>query len=124
MAEMGRYCKAYYAKDFRQFENWEENLDNLRKETEWKDGKDVEIERTELKDDDILYLQENYVVTDGIMKDEYLMFDKVTDEWKEFCEKTLEFEIPVYEPIEIRSADEEKEGEDDAAADEEGDNGN
>ena len=33
MAEMGKYCKAYYAKDFRAFEGWEENLDNLRPET-------------------------------------------------------------------------------------------
>lgn len=109
MAEMGKYCKAYYAKDFRQFEGWEENLDNLRKEKEYKGHEEVEIERTELKDDDILYLQENYVVTDGIMKDENIIFDKVTDEWKEFCEKTLEFEIPVYEPIEIQT---EEEGED------------
>jgi len=108
MAEMGKYCKAYYAKDFRQFDGWEENLDNLRIEKEYKGHEEVEIKRTELKDDDILYLQENYIVTDGIMKDENIIFDKVTDEWKEFCEKTLEFEIPVYEPIEIKSAEEEE----------------
>ena len=118
MAEMGKYCKAYLAKDFRQYPDWEENLDNLRKETEYKDGEEKEIERDELKDDDILYLQENYVVTDGIMKDEYIIFDKVTDVWKEFCTKELEFEIPVYEPIEIKPAESEEkaaEGEEKAA---------
>lgn len=108
MAEMGKYCKAYLAKDFRKYPDWEENLDNLRKETEYKDGEEKEIERDELKDDDILYLQENYVVTDGIMKDEYIIFDKVTDVWKEFCTKELEFEIPVYEPIVIKSAESEE----------------
>lgn len=106
MAEMGKYCKAYLAKDLRKYSKWEENLDNLRKETEYKNGEELEIERNELQDDDILYLQENYVVTDGIMKDEYVIFDKVTDEWKEFCHTELEFEIPVYEPIEIKTADE------------------
>lgn len=109
MAEMGKYCKAYYAKNFRGYSSWNENLDNLRKETVEKDGKEEEIERTELKDDDILYLQENYTVTDGIFIDENIIFDDVTDEWKEYCEKELGFEIPVYEPIEIKTADAEEE---------------
>ena len=106
MAEMGKYCKAYYAKDFRAFEGWEENLDNLRPDVKEERGKEIEVPRTELKDDDILYLQENYVVTDGIFKDENIIFDKVTDLWKEFCHGELDFEIPVYEPIEIKTVEE------------------
>ena len=101
MAEMGRYCKAYYAADFRKFPGWKENVASLRKDKQEVNGKEVEVERTELKDDDILYLQENLVVTDGIFKDENIIFDNVTDEWKEFCHGTLAFEIPVYEPINI-----------------------
>ncbi len=118
MAEMGKYCKAYYAKDFRALDGWQENLDNLRPETEEKDGKEIEVPRTELKDDDILYLQETYIVTDGIFLDENIIFDQVTDLWKELCHKELGFEIPVYEPIEIKTADEAKAGE---AAEGEGD---
>ena len=110
MPEMGKYCKAYYAKDFRALKGWEENLENLRPETKEEDGKEVEVPRAELKDDDILYLQENYVVTDGIFKDANIIFDKVTDIWKEQCHSDLSFEIPVYEPIEIKTAE-------DAAAD-------
>lgn len=106
MAEMGKYCKAYLAKDFRKYPKWTENLANLRKETEFKNGEEIEIPRDTLLDDDILYLQETYVVTDGIMLDEYVIFDEVTDEWKEFCHQDLEFEIPVYEPIEIKPAEE------------------
>ena len=60
----------------------------------------------QLDDDSILYLQENYVVTDGIFKDQNIIFDNVTDEWKEFCHGTLQFEIPNYEPIEIKRAEE------------------
>ena len=117
MAEMGKYCKAYYAKDFRALDGWQENLDNLRPETEEKDGREVEVPRTELKDDDILYLQESYVVTDGIFKDENIIFDKVTDLWKEACHKELGFEIPVYEPIEIKPAEASAEREPGAADD-------
>ncbi len=123
MAEMGKYCKAYYARDFRALDGWQENLENLRPETEEKDGREIEVPRTELKDDDILYLQENYVVTDGIFKDENIIFDKVTDLWKEQCHDELGFEIPVYEPIEIQpaedavreSAEPEAEGDDESA---------
>jgi hypothetical protein len=100
MAEMGKYCKAYLAKDLRQYPGWSENKANVRKEKKEVDGKEVEVER-ELNDDSILYLQENYVVTDGIFKDENIIFDNVTDDWKQFAHSTLNFEIPVYEPINI-----------------------
>ena len=39
MAEMGKYCKAFYVKDLRALDGWEENLDDLRPEIrEEKDG--------------------------------------------------------------------------------------
>jgi len=100
MAEMGKYCKAYLAKDLRQYPGWSEKKENVRKEKKEVEGKEVEVER-ELNDDSILYLQENYVVTDGIFKDENIIFDNVTDDWKQFAHGTLSFEIPVYEPINI-----------------------
>ncbi len=104
MAEMGKYCKAYLAKDLRAFPAWSENKDNVGKDKKEVDGKEVEVPHV-LDDDSILYLQENYVVTDGIFKDQNIIFDNVTDEWKEFCHSTLAFEIPVYEPINIPQAD-------------------
>jgi hypothetical protein len=96
MAEMGKYCKAYLAKQFREYPGWSE-----KKEV---DGKEVEVDR-ELNDDSILYLQENYIVTDGIFKDQNIIFDNVTDEWKDYCHNTLAFEIPNYEPINIPTAE-------------------
>jgi hypothetical protein len=93
---MGNYCKAYHASDFRKFQGWNENLTNLRGEKKYVDGKEIYEPKTTLVDDDILYLQENYVVTHGIFKDEHIVFDQVTDEWKAFCHKDLKFEIPDY----------------------------
>ena len=100
MAEMGNYCKAKQVKDFRQYPGWSLKAENLRKEKKEIDGKEVEVER-EITDESVLYLQENYVVTGDIFKDEQIVFDDVTDEWKEFCHGALGFEIPVYEPINI-----------------------
>jgi len=104
MAEMGKYCKAYLAKQFREYPGWTENAANVRKEKKEVGGKEVEVER-QLNDDSILYLQENYIVTDGIFKDQNIIFDNVTDDWKQYCHSTLAFEIPVYEPIEIKHAE-------------------
>ena len=104
MATMGKYCKAYLIKDLRRFEQWNENLDNTRKEKEQIDDKEVEVKRM-LTDDDFLYLQENYVVTDGIYKDENIIFENRTADWKEFCQKTLKFEIPVYKAVEVKTTE-------------------
>lgn len=93
MASMGKYCKAYQVSRFREFKGWSENSQNLRKRKEQVDGKEVEVQR-ELTDNDILYLQENYTVTDGIFLNEAVVFDQVTPEWISFCKETLDFQVP------------------------------
>ena len=91
--EMGRYCKAYHAKMFRGFSGWTENLESLRPEKRTENGRETEVARNSLADDDILYLQENYTVTDGIFKDENVVFSAVTEEWKRYCTETLDFRV-------------------------------
>ncbi|MDY7024102.1 MAG: hypothetical protein SWJ54_22595 [Cyanobacteriota bacterium] len=102
MAILGKYCKAYPIQKLRQYSQWTEQTENTRTETQTIEGQEVEVQR-ELTEDDFLYLQENYVVTDGIFKDENIIFDTVTPEWKEFCETILKFEVPVYEPVTVAS---------------------
>ncbi|HEX8690998.1 MAG TPA: hypothetical protein VF746_01050 [Longimicrobium sp.] len=94
MAEMGRYCKAYHVRSLREFPGWAPRLENLRPDARVVDGEEVERTRAELHDDDILYVQETYVVTDGIFLDENVVFDAVTPEWEEFCRGVLGFELP------------------------------
>ena len=93
MATMGKYCKAYPIGRLREFIQWEERHESARKETKEVNGIEVEVCR-QLSENCFLYLQENYVVTDGIFKDENIIFDQVTTEWKDFCCKILEFEVP------------------------------
>ena len=103
MATMGKYCKAYSLKKLRQFSQWTERAENSRKEKKQIDGKEVEINR-KLTDDDFLYLQENYVVTDGIFQDENIIFENVTPEWQKFCKNILLFDIPVDEPVQVKAS--------------------
>jgi hypothetical protein len=93
MAEMGRYCKAYLASDFKKYDDWSPNLDELRQPEPGKPGDEPE-KRAELGDDDILYLQEDLTVTDGIFKDENILFQDESSGWQSFCHDTLEFEVP------------------------------
>ena len=95
MPTMGKYCKAYLIKNLRGFKGWVEKAENARKEKQTVDGKDVETVRP-LTDESYLYMQENYVVTDGIFKDENIIFDTVTPKWIAYCQDTLKFEIPDY----------------------------
>ena len=95
MATMGKYCKAYQLKRLREFDRWSERSENARKEKKEIDGKKVEVTR-ELTDDAIVYLQENYIVADGLFKDENIIFDDVTPKWIDYCQRVLKFEIPEY----------------------------
>ena len=89
MGKMGQYCKAYPLSAVRQYASWQENASAFRKD---ESAESTDNERP--SDDHIVYVQENYVVTDGIFIDEHVIFDDVTDAWKEFCNNTLHFELP------------------------------
>jgi hypothetical protein len=97
MATMGNYCKAYLLKQFRAFPNWQEQAENVRPPLQsgtQLDDATASIAVRSLTDEDILYLQENYVVTDSVFSDEYIIFDAVTEDWKAFCHQQLGFAIP------------------------------
>jgi hypothetical protein len=96
MARKGTYCKAYSLARLREFNGWNENSQNVRKEIQEVSGQEVETQR-ELTDSDYLYVQENFTVTDDIFIDENVIFADVTPPWMEFCKNTLKFEVPIYE---------------------------
>jgi hypothetical protein len=94
MAQNSAYCKAYLANNFRAFPGWTEKTTNLRKRKRMEGEKEIVLDRTRIEDSDILYLHDSYIVTDGIFKDENIIFDTLTDEWKKFCHEQLKFSIP------------------------------
>ena len=78
MPEIGRYLKAYPVERFREYAEWS----RLAQEIEGRS---------------YLYLQDDYTVTGGIVRDEEVVFNHVTSEWIAFCREVLRFEIPVWD---------------------------
>ncbi len=77
---MRKYCKAYPLRELRQFSNWSKQLK----------GSDAE-----LADDTIVYLWDDFtVVKSPIVHEQDNLWQDVTPEWQEFCQKTLRFELP------------------------------
>lgn len=84
------YCKAYPLHRLRAFRNWSEK--NRSAGTEEKPANSEETKQCERKGNEYLFLHENFQVTDGIHQGEHVVFDQVTEEWKEFCRRVLEFQ--------------------------------
>lgn len=79
MAVMSRYAKAYPVSRLREFSLWNEKRS---------------VEPVEGEPDAYVFVHENLIVTGGVFQDTDIIFDSITDEWKEFCANKLEFSIP------------------------------
>lgn len=76
MGETSRYCKAYPAEKFREFNGWTQQRETTTK---------------------VWFLHESYAVTEGIYPNEEVIFDATSDEWKQFCREKLQFNVPQWE---------------------------
>jgi ankyrin repeat protein len=69
-----KYCTAYHVGELRRYPSWPENQ--------------------QLADDDVVFLHHDYTVTKSIWSGEDVIFDSVTDQWKDFCNNELRFAVP------------------------------
>lgn len=82
-ASARKYCSAFYLKELRNYSAWTEN-----------EIKGADSNAQELNGDDVVFLHADYSVTRSIWANEDVVFDKVTDQWKDFCNSRLQFTIP------------------------------
>jgi len=75
------YCKAFSLGRLRQFRGWSEQV---------RPGQPHD----NLPDNHIVYLHQDFSVTESISRGESVILDNITPNWKEFCEATLNFTIP------------------------------
>lgn len=87
MTRMGSYCRAYHARDLAAFPGWTPDASALRP---------AEGTRAAPAHDDVLFLQEDFSVTDGIFLDEHVVFADAGPEWRAFCRDTLGFAVPAH----------------------------
>lgn len=69
-----KYCTAYHVGQLRRYSSWPETA--------------------QLGDDDVVFLHHDYTVTKSIWTGEDVIFDSVTDQWKDFCNNELKFAVP------------------------------
>lgn len=84
------YARAYLLGDLRKFGDWREERIN------WKDTEpaDTNGNSREFSDDDVVFLHEDFTVTQLIWPGENVIFNRVTPEWMEFCTRELQFKVP------------------------------
>jgi hypothetical protein len=85
-----KYCIAYILGELRRYPAWTENKLNPGGEP----AGDQNGEPPGLADSDVVFLHQDYKVTKSMWADEDVIFDKVTEQWKDFCTTELEFVVP------------------------------
>ena len=83
-----KYCTAYHLGDLRRYPAWSENKLNGA------GNEPATSEAQELAHTDVVFLHQDYKVTKSMWADEDVIFDKVTEEWKDFCNRELRFVVP------------------------------
>jgi len=84
------YARAYLLGDLRKFSDWREEKIN------WNDidRADENGNSRELSDDEVVFLQEDFTVTQLIWPGENVIFNRTTPEWIDFCTQELQFKVP------------------------------
>jgi ankyrin repeat protein len=87
---LANYARAYLLADLRKFSGWREEKIN------WKDvvPADENGHSHELSDNDVVFLHQDFTVTQLIWPGENVIFNQVTPEWREFCAQELQFKVP------------------------------
>ncbi len=92
LRETRPYCRAYHLADLRRCASWSE-APAAASEPRGSAG-DGSGEAPGLADGDVAYLHQDFTVTASMWHGEGVIFDRVTPEWREFCERELRFAVP------------------------------
>lgn len=84
------YARAYLLGELRKFSDWREEKIN------WKEtaAANENGNSRELSDDDLVFLQQDFTVTELIWPGENVIFNRTTPEWIDFCTQELQFKVP------------------------------
>jgi hypothetical protein len=87
-----KYAKAYHLKSLREFPRWSESRIN------WREGKDEkedgESENGGFSDEKIVFIHQDFTVTESVWHNENVIFNEVDDTWQTFCSDVLGFRVP------------------------------
>jgi ankyrin repeat protein len=84
------YARAYLLGELRKFSDWREEKINSKETI----PADENGNSSELSDDDVVFVQEDFTVTQLIWPGENVIFNRTTPEWVDFCTRELQFKVP------------------------------
>lgn len=84
------YARAYLLRQLRQFRDWHEEKINWKETIPAAENGNSR----ELSDDHVVFLQDDFTVTELIWPGENVIFNRTTPEWIEFCTQELQFKVP------------------------------
>lgn len=84
------YCKAYHLKMLREFPYWLEQSSD----SSGNDKKAEQAKEAGLTDDKVVFIHQDFTVTESVWHSEKVIFDQVSESWRDFCTTVLGFRVP------------------------------
>lgn len=88
-----KYCKPYQLHDLRKYPGWSESRINWKTDKNDNSAADGDINEP-FTDDRVVFIHQDFTVTESIWHDENVIFNNVDAAWKEFCSNVLNFKVP------------------------------
>ena len=90
-----KYCKAYHLGDLRKYPGWSEGRINWKEKKEKEGDKGAGENRDgPFTDDKIVFIHQDFTVTESMWQNENVLFNSVDSAWKDFCAGSLKFKTP------------------------------
>jgi ankyrin repeat protein len=88
-----KYCKAYYLRDLKNYSEWNESRINWKKKVN-DNGDGNGHPNDSFPDDKVVFIHQDFTVTESAWHNENVIFNQTNTGWKEFCATTLKFKVP------------------------------
>jgi ankyrin repeat protein len=95
-----QYCKAYHLSDLQQFPGWQQTKAGWQAAKAHKSNAPsnagvLESDGPESDgNDEVVFIHQDFTVTESMWHNESVIFDQISPEWLEFCDRTLGFKVP------------------------------
>jgi ankyrin repeat protein len=92
-----KYCKSYHLGDLRKYPAWSEGRINWKKKSDNSsnsNGNGNGNADGPFTDDKIVFIHQDFTVTESVWHNENVLFNDADPSWKEFCVNSLNFKIP------------------------------
>ena len=89
-----KYCKAYYLRDLRAFPEWNESRINWKQKGNNNNRDDNVDPNAPFTDEKVIFIHQDFTVTESAWHNENVIFNQVNSDWKEFCTTALKFKVP------------------------------